>query len=153
MLFILAGSFQLHLLFPWPSFRAAPDTVWILCRPTVLHICVCAAVWHSYTLNLEQNTNNQKHFKIMTYIQDDIQAINIKSEMLSIHNLLVFTTALHVVHVQCTYLLLKWHIHMFMIHWIQMHFGKHFAVIVGPVEHPGTGGVIVLVHSKLPTRM
>ena len=34
-----------------------------------------------------------------------------------------------------------------------MYFGKHLAVIVGPVEHSGTGGVIVLVHSKLKTRM
>ena len=55
--------------------------------------------------------------------------------------------------VQCTYLVLKWHVHMFKIHWIQIHFWKHFAVIIGPVEHPGTGGVIVFVHGKLPTRM
>lgn len=57
------------------------------------------------------------------------------------------------IHVQCTYPVLKWHVHVFKIHLIQMHFGKQLPVVIGPVEHPGTGGVIVVVHSKLKTRM
>ena len=52
-----------------------------------------------------------------------------------------------------TYLVLKCHIQMFMIHFIQMYFGKPFVVIIGPVEHLGAGGVIVVVHSKLTTRI
>lgn len=32
-----------------------------------------------------------------------------------------------------------------------MHFGKHSAVVIVPVEHPGTGALKVLVHRKLTT--
>lgn len=42
-------------MFPWPSFRAAPDAVWILRRPTLLHICVYAALWHGNTLHLQHS--------------------------------------------------------------------------------------------------
>lgn len=52
-----------------------------------------------------------------------------------------------------THLLFKWHVDVFEIHRIQTYFGKHMAVVAGPVEHPGTADVIVLVHSELRTKM
>lgn len=39
-----------------PGLGAAPDTVWILCRPAVVHIRVCAASGHRYTPHLQHNT-------------------------------------------------------------------------------------------------
>jgi len=65
---------ELQEMFLWPGFRAAPDTVWILSRPALLHICVRAALWHGYTLHLERDTNTQKHFIIQgryTQHEDD----------------------------------------------------------------------------------
>lgn len=48
-----------------------------------------------------------------------------------------------------TYLVLKSHVEMFVIHLIQVYFGKHEAVVVGSVQHLWTGRVIAFVHSEL----
>ena len=48
-----------------------------------------------------------------------------------------------------TNLIFQCHIYMFPVHRVQMDFVKHLAVIIGPVQHPGTRALISLVYSKL----
>lgn len=43
----------------------------------------------------------------------------------------------------------KRHVDVSAVHWIQIYFGKHPAVVIGLVDHLGTVGVVVLVYSKL----
>ena len=52
-----------------------------------------------------------------------------------------------------TYLVSYWHVHMVMIHQIQMNLGKHLAIVISCEEHHGAGSVIVLIHSELMTRV